>query len=69
MPGNHDAAGRPSPLTKTIRCFSDDKGGLMAGKKVCEIGADGLLGILRNSEEARSDMVSDAMLNREALVI
>ncbi len=38
MLGNHEEAGRPSPFTKTMSCFFDDGGGLMAGKKTYEIG-------------------------------
>ena len=61
MLGNHEEAGKPSPFTKTMRCFFDG-GGLMAGKKMYEIGAEGLLGIERNSGEDTLLMVSAAML-------
>lgn len=61
MAGSHDEAGRPSPLTKTIRCVCLDEAWLMAGKKVYEIGAEGLLGIERKSGEDEVDMVSDAI--------
>jgi len=61
MPGSHDEAGSPRALTKTMRCFWDDDGGLMAGKKVCEIGADGLEFIERYSGEGKVDVISDAM--------
>ena len=62
MLGNHEEAGRPSPFTKTMRCFLDDGCGLMAGKKMCEIGAEGLLGIERNSGEGTVLLILDAML-------
>jgi hypothetical protein len=44
---------------KTMSCFCGDDGGLMAGKKVCEIGAEGLLGIVKSSGEGGSDIISD----------
>lgn len=59
MAGSHDEAGRPSPLTKTIRCCPPEEGRLMAGKKVYEIGAVGLLGRERSSGEGKADIVSD----------
>ena len=62
MLGNHDEAGSPSPFTKTMRCFFDDGGGLVAGKKMYEIGAEGLLGIERNSGEGTLFMISDSVL-------
>jgi hypothetical protein len=62
MPGSHDEAGSPIPLTKAMRCFSGDDDGLIAGKKVQVIGEDGLLGIIRDSEDGRFDSVLDAMI-------
>jgi len=59
MPGSQDEAGSPRPLMKTMSCFCGDDGGLMAGKKVCEIGAEGLLGIVKSSGEGGSDIISD----------
>lgn len=55
IPASHDEAGSPSPLTKTMRCSV-----LLAslpGKKVHEIGASGLDGIVKK--------VGDAMLTDE----
>jgi hypothetical protein len=62
MPGSHDEAGSPIPLTKAMRCFSGDDDGLIAGKKVQVIGEDGLLGIIRDSEDGRFASVLDAMI-------
>ena len=61
MLGSHEEAGRPSPFTKTMRCSFNDGCGLMAGKKTYEIGAEGLLGIERNSGGGTLLMASDAM--------
>lgn len=66
MAGSHDAAGRPSPLTKTIKCDSLEKVGLIAGEKVWDIGADGLLGMMRREEEGE-DRLSDPIIADEEL--
>jgi len=63
MLGIHDAAGRPRPSTKTMRCCRSFEGyGPMAGKKVYEIGDEGLLGMVRNSEGVESIGVVAAIL-------